>query len=62
MGIFIKVVDGIVIDHIDVANLPEGDYIHIVPGINNKIPFPGDYYDADLDMFFTPVPEDAVIN
>jgi len=62
MGIFVKVIEGIVVEHIDVANQPEGDYIEIIPGISNKIPFPGDHYDADLDIFFTPIPEDAEIN
>ena len=62
MNIYVKVVDGIVTEHTNFLNLEEGDYIQIVPGINNKIPFIGDYYDSDLDMFFTPIPEDAEIN
>jgi hypothetical protein len=62
MGIFVKLVNGIVTEQMEVDNRPEGDYIEIVPGVNNKIPFVGDYYDSDLDMFFTPIPEDAVIN
>jgi hypothetical protein len=62
MDIYVKVVDGIVTEHVNFPNLEGEDYIQIVPGVNNKIPFIGDYYDSDLEMFFTPVPEDAVIN
>jgi hypothetical protein len=58
MGIYVKLLDNVVIDFIDSDMLPDAEWIEVIPGESNKIAFIGDHYDIENNMFFTPIPSE----
>lgn len=58
MKTFAKIENNTVIEIIEADSAPHESYIECKAGIRNIMPAPSYKYDADLDIFYTPVLED----